>query len=79
MISKPFPFKMLRDLKEDWDSYGAAPIDDRCIRKAYELWWQLSGDWQVVPTNRGGVQLEQHKDGFDIEIMIERAADNAAE
>lgn len=68
-----FPFTMLRGLERDWDSYGAEPIDERCIQKAYELWRQLAGDWQVIPTNCGGVQLEQHREGFDIEMMIERA------
>lgn len=68
-----FPLQMLRDLKQDWDSYGAAPIDERVIQKAYEIWRQVSGSWSVVPMSNGGVQLEQHRDGFDIEIIIERA------
>jgi hypothetical protein len=68
-----FPMQMLRDLKRDWDSYGAAPIDERVIQKAYEIWRQVSGSWSVVPMSNGGVQLEQHRDGFDIEIIIERA------
>lgn len=67
-----FPHKMLRDLKPGWDSYDAEAIDERCIDKAFELWRQLSGEWQVVPCNDGGVQLEQHCDGFDIEITISR-------
>jgi hypothetical protein len=66
-----FPVQMLRDLKPNWDSYGAGPIDERCIQKAYELWRCLSGRWDVVPTNNGGVQLEQHRDWLDIEILVE--------
>lgn len=69
-----FPRAMLRGLKANWNSYGAPPIDERCIQKAYELWRQLSGEWQVVPCNDGGVQLEQHREGFDIEITVSRAA-----
>lgn len=68
-----FPFKDLRDLKENWDSYGAAPIDEGCIQKAYEVWRQLSGDYQVVPTSEGGIQLEQHKGGFDITVCVSSA------
>lgn len=71
---KTFPHAMLRSLKLNWNSYGAPAIDERCIQKAYELWRQLSGEWQVVPCNDGGVQLEQHRDGFDIEITVAAAS-----
>jgi hypothetical protein len=70
MSMAEFPFHMLRDLKKGWDSYGAPPIEPRCIRKAYELWRCLPGDWSVVPYPDGGVQLEQHCDGFDIEVVV---------
>jgi hypothetical protein len=66
-----FPSEMLRGLESDLDSYGAPPINERCIQKAYEIWRMLEGRWDVVPTNNGGVQLEQHRDGFDIEILVE--------
>ena len=66
-----FPFKDLRNLKANWDSYGAVPIDERAIQKAYEIWRLLPGRaFQVVPTSDGGVQLEEHRDGFDIEITV---------
>lgn len=68
-----FPFEMLRGLKVNWDSYGAPPIDDRCIQRAYEIWRELSGPWQVVPCSDGSVQLEQHSRGFDIEILVRSA------
>jgi hypothetical protein len=61
---------MLRDLKKGWDSYGAPPIEEGCIQKAYELWRCLPGEWVVVPYPDGGVQLDQHRDGFDIEIVV---------
>ncbi len=66
-----FPFATLRGLEANWDSYGADPINERCIQKAYDIWRTLPGRWDVVPTNNSGVQLEQHRDGFDIEILIE--------
>jgi hypothetical protein len=64
---------MLRNLQPNWDSYGAPAIDERCIQKAYWLWRQLSGEWQVVPCSDGGVQLEQHRDGVDVEIRVSAA------
>lgn len=68
-----FDHKKLRDLKPGWDSYNAKPIDPRCIEKAFQLWREASGPWIVVPCTNGGVQLEQHRDGLDIEINISPA------
>lgn len=74
-----FQHKMLRELKPGWDSYDAKAIDPRCIDRAAVLWGQLSGDWQVVPCADGGVQLEQHRDGLDIEITVSPAQETPAE
>lgn len=70
-----FPIQALRDLKQDWDSYGAKPIDESVIQRAYELWRQLAGFWSVVPMSDGGIQIEQHCDGFDIEIVVARCSE----
>lgn len=67
-------FEKLRELKEGWDSYGGKPIDPACIAKAKDLYFQMYGDWSVVPCSDGSVQLEQHKDGLDIEVLISKAA-----
>ena len=75
MKDHEFPHAMLRGLKANWDSYGGAPIDERCIQKAYELWRQLAGRWDVVPHSDGTVGLEQHADGFDIEIDVDLSPD----
>ncbi len=72
-----FPMKALRDLKANWDSYGAASLDERVIQKAYELWRQLVGHWDVVPGSDGSIQLEQHRDGFDIEVLITSVSEDA--
>lgn len=70
-----FNHKELRDLKPGWDSYSAKAIDSRCIEKAFELWRGLGGvNWSVVPCSDGGVQIEQHKDGIDIEIRVSPAS-----
>jgi hypothetical protein len=67
----------MRWLEPGWDSYGAKEIDHGCISKAIESACQLSGSWHPVPLADGGVQLEQHADGLDIEITIRRAPDEA--
>lgn len=67
-------FDALLRLQANWDSYGALAPDPRCVAKANELYLRLPGAWDVVPSNDGGVQLEQHKDGFDIELLVSPSA-----
>lgn len=62
--------KKLADLKDNWDSYGAIPIKKLSIIKAGELLEKLDYNFIIVPTSDGGIQLEQHKDGYDIEIYV---------
>jgi hypothetical protein len=64
----------LLQLPEDWDSYGARPIDARAVDAALRL---LRATMQpntplpsVVPMSRGDVQLEWHVRGLDIEIVV---------
>jgi len=60
-----------RNLKHNWDSYGAAPISQNTISKAIEYLSDLSDDeWSVVPVCDGSIQFELSQDGFDIEILI---------
>jgi hypothetical protein len=65
----------LANLKENWDSYGARPIDPRCAEATTNLLLAiLDSDTprpSVVPTNRGGIQLEWHRAGADLEIEVE--------
>lgn len=60
-------------MEHNWDSYGAPPIDERAIKKALEMLDLLPGPWSAVPCVDGNVQLEQHINGFDIEIQISAA------
>lgn len=62
---------ILAALKPGWDSYGACAIAPDAIRAARVM---LSAP-SVVPCSDGGVQLEWHRDGFDIEIRIPPSAD----
>ena len=63
--------KLLR-LKEDWDSYGALPISPVAVEAAMRCLNQIT----LVPTAPGGVTLELHLHGMDLEL--EFAADGSA-
>jgi hypothetical protein len=54
----------LTSLKPGWDSYDAKPpTQEACAT--------LLG-FAVVPCNDGGIQLEVHRDGLDIEVRIDQ-------
>lgn len=62
-------------LGANWDSYGARPIDPQLPLAALRL---LAGVMRnsspppdVVPTSRGTIQLEWHRDGVDLEIDVQ--------
>ncbi len=50
------------ELNPDWDSYGACRIFMSAIATLEHF--------SVVPCHDGGIQLEIHRDGFDVEIEI---------
>jgi hypothetical protein len=66
--------KHLLQLREDWDSYGAAPVDPRAARKALQLLALTTSlatpAPAVVPTVRGGLQLEWHQPDVDLEVEV---------
>lgn len=68
----------LGQLNENWDSYGARRIDPRCVEAAVNLLHAVldvaTPRPTVVPTSRGGVQLEWHRGGIDLEIEIQSPA-----
>lgn len=65
----------LGELEEDWDSYGARPIDRRCAVTAAEIILNLMDsempEPSIVATTGGGIQLEWHRAGADLEIEIQ--------
>ncbi len=65
--------RKMADLEPNWDSYGAVPINPNAIARAILMLDSLQGDWTPVPMSDGGVQLELHSDGFDVEIQIRAA------
>lgn len=69
--AKPDAFAELLSLSDNWDSYGAGPIDPRAVEAARRLQFALSvAPLSVVPSCTGGVQLEMHREGFDFEIGL---------
>lgn len=68
----------LGDLEEGWDSYGACPVDPQCaVATVNFLFSMLDASTpkpSIVPTSRGGIQLEWHRAGADLEIEVESPA-----
>lgn len=64
----------LLDLRPNWDSYGGRSIDVKAADKAMSLLLELMNDRSpaptIVPTPVGGVQLEWHQRGIDLEIEV---------
>jgi hypothetical protein len=59
-------FDELRALQKGWDSYDADPISEAAIRSAKEFLSRMD----ITPCNDGGVQLEWHTHGFDLELTF---------
>lgn len=59
-------------LPENWNSYGARPIDPAALASALLLLDQIMHATTpaplVIPTSRGGIQLEWHMRGIDLEV-----------
>ena len=58
------------DLEENWDSYGAKPIDRRIAYSAVDILQQIAPAGlpapQIVPTAKGRL----HADGIDLEFEV---------
>lgn len=52
----------LADLRDNWDSYGGHPITEEALWVARVL--------AVVPKSDGGIQVEWHAYGWDVEIEV---------
>lgn len=64
----------LLSLQSGWDSYSASPVQVSAVETALELALLLAEPStpapQAVPTVTGGVQLEWHCSGIDLEIEV---------
>jgi len=69
----------LLGLQAGWNSYSAKPIEPRNAIRAVQLLFELLGSVTpqpiVVPTPRGGIQLEWHTQGVNIEVYINSPTD----
>lgn len=63
-------------LPPDWDSYGAGPIASRIVHDALNFANAVLGPTspppRVVPLSSGGLQLEWHRNGVDLEVVFDR-------
>lgn len=64
----------LLNLAADWDSYGAPAIEPRTVQATLELLRATMRDDSpapaTVPMSSGGVQVEWHEAGLEIEVRI---------
>jgi hypothetical protein len=62
----------LLELPSDWDSYGGVRIKPEIVIAALNLLFETmqydSPAPSIVPTSRGGIQLEWHRNGVDLEV-----------
>ena len=58
-------------LPDDWDGYGSAPISQTTADAALRLRACVAVEPQMVPTSGGGIQLEWHNRGFDVELELD--------
>jgi hypothetical protein len=72
----------LIQLPHNWDSHGANTISIGAAVNAIRLFCEVMYDAtplpQVVPTNRGNIQLEWHQCGIDLEIEISESGEVSA-
>ena len=54
--------KTLSGLPYNWDSYRGVPTTHDALHSL--------GGFAVVPCSDGGLQLEVHKNGYDLEIYV---------
>ena len=55
---------VLASLADGWDGYGGAPITEAAMRVARAI--------HVVPTCNGGIQVEWHVNGWDLEVEVSK-------
>ena len=73
--------KELRSLARGWDGYDAPPISPAVLAFSRSVLQSIMTPHcpppSLVPTHGGGIQLEWHLAGGDVELMIYRPADAA--
>lgn len=68
----------LLELRAGWDSNNAKPVQREAVNGALQVLSKVLGPAtpspQVVPTVGGGLQLEWHSGGLDIEVYVDSIA-----
>jgi hypothetical protein len=70
--------RVLSDLDDNWDGYGAGPIRADVLDYTLGLLQSVMEDFpapQLTPMSHEGVLLEWHRDGVRLEIEIENAGE----
>ena len=66
-------------LQRGWNSHNAQPVSETAVRRTIEFLMEYLvrgvAAPAVVPTVRGGVQLEWHRNGVDIEVEFSTGGD----
>lgn len=66
----------VRTLPANWDSYDAMPINPKLVDMALTFMSGLLGPSspapRVVPLSSGGLQLEWHRKGVDVEVVFDQ-------
>jgi len=70
-----FPKKTLEELPPNWNGEGALQPSQKEISVAEQIHMSLPNgvNWQVVPMVNGGVQIEAHEGGMDVEIIVQES------
>lgn len=59
-----------------WDGYDGVPTSEAAALKALHILLSIMSDESIppalVPTSQGGIQLEWHSSGYDVEIEVRR-------
>jgi hypothetical protein len=67
-------FVELLGLRPDWDSHGGRPIDPANVGEAGRFLAAVMDPFtpapNIVPTSGGGIQLEWHRAGLDVELLF---------
>lgn len=61
-------FNKISEYEENWNGYGAEPIDEELIVECKFIVNQLSVCPEIYPTANKSIQLEYHSDNVYIEI-----------
>jgi len=64
----------LLELPPDWNSHGARPVDLKAFELALNFLLQTMESHTplptVVPLPRGGIQMDWHQSGIDLEVAV---------